>query len=263
MKYLSIFSIFNIWIFSNSFTHINPKMNINNGSNNKHFIPDFNSDCMTIHGLVMEKLILNLNLSEIEMKDFKHNAGWGITYKNNDLSIIKKIAEINLVKYNVYNINVVTQSNTKLPHFQTSLHSFGKKIIATCDLIPKMDYFLNPEYLNMYYEEFYQIKKKYKCNLTPIEFKNIYTEAVLSPVALTYILDNKEDFVNYINLLTKYIDLYTIYLKSENDLNKKYKNLGKRDSKLKELLFENAPGVNLIKKIFIDDLETFKDFSLF
>jgi hypothetical protein len=261
MKILNIFVFTNLFIFINGFNNAFLKMNI--PSSNSHNIPNFNVKCLDIHSYAIERFISNLALSEKTVEYFNNRIGWGSLYKNERIDVLKKVADIELIKYNVYNINIVTNTYTKLPHFQMSLHSFGKKIITTCDLIPKVDYFLEPEYLSTYYKDFVDIKKNMTSTLIPTKIKNLYTEATLTPAALSFTLEKNEDFIEYLDIVLKYIDLYCCYIKYENNKHIGYLRMNERDNKLKEILFENAPGSNVIKKIFRDNIDTFKKFSLF
>ncbi len=262
MKIYNILILINLFITINSFNNVFLKMNTPRSFDHSK-IPNFNSNCYNIHSFAIDKFINNLNLYEDKLEYFDNNNGWGSLYKNDKIKILKKIANVELDKYNVYNINIVTNIYTKLPHFQMSLHSFGKKIIATCDLIPKIDYFIEPQYLTTYYRDFVDIKKNMTYNLIPTNIKNLYTEATFTPAALSFTLETTTDCVEYYNTIIKYVDLYCSFINYENNSHIGYLNINDRDYKLKEVLFENAPGANVIKKIFKDDLDIFKKFSLF
>jgi hypothetical protein len=248
---------------------------VNRQSITKLNISNFNSNCLDIHSNIIERFINNLNLKEKKNIQFDFD-GFGTNYNNDDIEILEKFSNIELPKYNVYNINIVTKNYTNLPHFQVSIHSFGKKIIVSCDLIQKKDYFINPKYLKDYYQEFYNYKKLMTNDLSITKLKNIYTEATFSPVALSFTLYTEKDFIDYINIINKYIDLYCNLLMFENDLylssncnefaygNLENKNTidYERELLFRKTLFENAPGINIIKNIFKNNLEIFKYFSL-
>jgi hypothetical protein len=288
--FLTSFLIFkNIFAFHNIGNIYRPLKTIQISrslSNFDDILSDFNSNSLSpsdlrakasldIHSNIIEQFINNLNLQEKKVINFETN-GFGVKYTNNKIDILEKFSDIELLKYNVYNINIVTKNYTNLPHFQVSTHSFGRKIIVSCDLIPKKDYFIEPKYLKDYYEEFYNIKKLMTKNLINTDLKNIYTEATFSPVALSFTLYTEKDLIDYSKIIIKYVDLYCNYLMYENELYLStncnefaYGNLENKNSfdyereiLFRKTLFENAPGFKIIKNIFKNDLEIFKYFSL-